>query len=119
MTLYAWPGSNEEFTGEYAAASEIRAEALADEAQDIADDASRDLIMGPHDRLVPNPAAIARARLMVDYRKWRTSKLNPSRYGLRPAFAKAEPEMCWEDWLEELDRASDAELAEARAKGLA
>jgi hypothetical protein len=107
MTLYAWLGSNQEFKDKYAAACEIRAEALADEAGAIADDASNDLIPGPDGRLVPNHGAIHRARLMVDYRKWRCAKLNPTRYGLRPGPRTPEPEMSHEDALLELARDED------------
>ncbi|HEY2359303.1 MAG TPA: hypothetical protein VGH86_17770 [Phenylobacterium sp.] len=105
VTLFNWLEKNEGFRGKYAAACEIRAEALADEAQAICADASGDLIPGPDGRLVPNHAAVSRARLMFEYCKWRTSKLSPKRYGLRAMIAAeaAEKPVRWEDILAELD----------------
>jgi hypothetical protein len=86
VTLYNWLATNREFRGRYAAACEMRADDLADEALAIVDDCGRDLIRRPDGRLAPNPAAVDRARLMFECRKWRVARLEPYRYGLRPSW---------------------------------
>jgi hypothetical protein len=104
FTLCRWLRQNPAFQRLYAAACEIRAEALADEAGAIADNASLDLIPGPGGRLVPNLAAVGRARLAVRQIQWRAAKLHPKRYGLHAVMAApAQGPMSHEDALEQLD----------------
>ena len=66
-TVNEWRINRAEFSEQYARARERRAEVLADEILDIADNAEDAQI----------------ARLQVDARKWAASKLDPKRYGDR------------------------------------
>jgi hypothetical protein len=66
-TVYAWLGQYPEFSAQYARAREVQADVLADEILEIADSD-------------PDPN---RARVMIDARKWRASKLRPKKYGDR------------------------------------
>lgn len=66
-TVRLWQVADAEFSAQYARAREARAEVLADEIIDIADQA----------------ADAQLARLQVDARKWAASKLDPKRYGDR------------------------------------
>lgn len=68
-TIFKWRRVNEEFDHAYAQAREMRAELWADEIIDIADEPAKDM------------AAVTRARLRVDTRKWLLSKLLPKIYG--------------------------------------
>lgn len=85
-TVFRWLAKHESFRDQYAKAMEARAETLADEIVDIADDGSNDWIER-NDPENPgyreNGEAIQRSRLRVDARKWVASKLLPKKYGER------------------------------------
>lgn len=66
-----WLQRYEEFMEQYARAREIQAEILAEDIISLADSA------------VEDGAAVAKARLQVDARKWYASKMAPKRYGDR------------------------------------
>ncbi|KHS87078.1 hypothetical protein [Pectobacterium brasiliense] len=70
-TVMAWLHRHEEFNEQYARAREIQAELLAEDVMNIADTAIED------------GAAVAKAKLQVDARKWYTAKVAPRRYGER------------------------------------
>lgn len=72
--IYEWRYKYPDFVGNYARAKLKQAEIMAEEIVQISDDASRD---------DSSPASVARARLMVDTRKWIASKLLPKAYGDR------------------------------------
>ena len=58
-------------------AMQIRAENLAEQAREIADEEPR---LHPATGAL-DPAAIAHAKLRIDTRKWEASRLNPNRWG--------------------------------------
>jgi hypothetical protein len=64
-TVMTWLSSNEAFRHQYARAREDQADHYADEIIEIAD----------------NEADTNRARVRIDARKWKASKLAPKRYG--------------------------------------
>ena len=66
-TVYRWLRENDEFRQQYTHARELQAEYYADEIIEIADEAKNE------DAQV--------ARLRVDARKWKASKLAPKKYG--------------------------------------
>ena len=68
-TIFRWLLTNKEFKEQYAIASQQKADAHADEIQDLADDVELDQM------------AIAKAKLQIDTRKWIASKLKPKKYG--------------------------------------
>lgn len=70
-TVTLWLTKHEEFSAQYARAREIQAEVLAEDILMLADSAEEDA------------AAVAKARLQVDARKWYASKVAPKRYGDR------------------------------------
>jgi hypothetical protein len=78
-SVFGWIQKNREFAARYAEAKQIALERMAEEVLDISDDDSRDL----DDDGAPNHAAVQRARLMVDSRKWLLAKLAPKKYGDR------------------------------------
>jgi hypothetical protein len=65
-TVYGWLSVHKEFSEMYARAQEERAEVLADQMLDIADNSDLD----PNDR-----------KVRLDTRKWIASKLKPGKYG--------------------------------------
>lgn len=72
------------FRDKYARARELQAELLADEIISIADDDSKDSLTvstknGAY--LVEDREWTSRAKLRVDARKWKASKLAPKKYG--------------------------------------
>ena len=77
-TVYRWLREQRDFRERYARAHDDRADSLADEIVDIADDAA----FGTMEQ-------IQAARLRVDARKWVASKLKPLRWGeYQPVAAK-------------------------------
>jgi len=64
-TVYQWLAAHEEFAQSYARAREVQQDRAVDEMVQIADTAS-------------DPA---KARVQVEARKWRASKLAPKKYG--------------------------------------
>ncbi len=82
-TVDLWRLKHPEFSDQYAKAKLKQADLLAEECLSISDDASNDTLMNSDGNEVPNSAAIARARLRIDTRKWLASKLLPKQYGDR------------------------------------
>lgn len=70
-TVALWLCRHEEFSEQYARAREIQAEVLAEDCINLADAA------------IEEGAAVAKARLQVDARKWYASKVAPKKYGDR------------------------------------
>lgn len=69
------------FLAQYARAREEQADHYADEIIEIADDGRRDYSVDEDGVETVNHDHIARARLRVDARKWKASKLAPKKYG--------------------------------------
>jgi len=70
-----------DFRDQYAHAREMQADALFDEALEIADDVSGDWSTDKDGKKVLDHEHIQRSRLRVDTRKWAAGKLAPKRYG--------------------------------------
>jgi len=68
-TVFRWMAEHEEFRDKYAKATDARADAIFEELFEISDEA------------VEDAAAIAKARLRVDTRKWALARMNPRKYG--------------------------------------
>lgn len=66
-TIQEWVEKYPEFAAQYEKACQCRADFLADELEEIADNAE--------------PENVQVAKLRVDVRKWAASKLRPKRYG--------------------------------------
>ncbi len=81
-TIFLWCYRFPEFREMYALAKESQADAHAEETIRIADDMSRDLISTDKGE-APNSAAVGRAKLMIDTRKWYVGVLSPRKYGNR------------------------------------
>ena len=82
-TVLGWlsDGKHGEFSDQYTRAREIQADALFDEALEIADNASGDWIETEDGKRVLDHEHVQRSRLRVDTRKWAAGKLAPKRYG--------------------------------------
>lgn len=68
-TFYKWLADNESFLNKYNAAVEQRADYHFDEMIDIAD------------KVEPESAEVAKARLQIDTRKWIVARMRPRKYG--------------------------------------
>lgn len=68
-TVCKWLNENQEFSEQYARARDRQADYYFEEIVEIADNVEAD------------SAAVAKARLQVDARKWTLSKLAPKKYG--------------------------------------
>ena len=79
--FYEWIDANPELANKYARACSLRADKIFDEILEISDKCENDLIKTEDGSRVANHAAIQRARLMVDSRKWMLGKMNPKKYG--------------------------------------
>lgn len=75
-TFYDLIKDNERLN-KYARATELRAEKMADEMLEIADNFEHDMIIPG----VVDHAVVNRDRLRVDSRKWLLAKLHPKKYG--------------------------------------
>ncbi|TOM55042.1 ubiquitin carboxyl-hydrolase, partial [Vibrio parahaemolyticus] len=64
-----WLRENADFREQYAKAMESRADAVFEELFDIADDVSEE------------SAAVAKAKLRIDTRKWALARMSPKKYG--------------------------------------
>ncbi len=82
-TVLRWLGDakNTDFRDQYAHAREMQADALFDEALEIADDASGDWAVDKDGKKTLDHEHVQRSRLRVDTRKWAAGKLAPKRYG--------------------------------------
>lgn len=83
-TVREWLLKDAEFSAQYARAREEQADFYADEIVEIADDKSQDILEvgeGGDIRSLTNSAAVQRAKLQVDARKWKASQLAPKRWG--------------------------------------
>ncbi len=72
---------NADFRDQYAHARELQADALFDEALEIADDASGDWSTDKDGKKTLDHEHVQRSRLRVDTRKWAAGKMAPKRYG--------------------------------------
>ena len=82
-TVLRWLADKDkaEFRDQYAHARDMRADALFDEALEIADDAAGDWTEDGNGNEVLDHEHVQRSRLRVDTRKWAAGKLAPKRYG--------------------------------------
>lgn len=68
-TVYAWVSEIRQFSEQYAHAREQQAHYFVDEMIEIAD------------KVLADSAAVQKARLQIDTRKWAAAKLNKAAYG--------------------------------------
>jgi len=84
-TVFKWLREKEDFTKQYARATEERTEAMAEDILDISDDGTNDWMTitsaGGFEKEVPNNEVLQRSKLRVDTRKWIMSKMKPKKYG--------------------------------------
>jgi len=82
-TILRWLADKKkaDFRDQYAHARDMQADALFDEALEIADDASGDWAVDKDGKKVLDHENIQRSRLRVDTRKWAAGKMAPKRYG--------------------------------------
>lgn len=93
-TVYRWLAEHQSFQEMYARAREQMVVFLGEELLQIADDATQDTIEVTTAKgetyTQANHAAVQRARLQVDTRKWLMAKLMPRKYGERATEAEAD-----------------------------
>ncbi|MGK3363392.1 ubiquitin carboxyl-hydrolase [Citrobacter portucalensis] len=68
-TVFRWLAEHVEFRDQYAKATETRADSIFEDMFDIADSVNEEA------------AAVAKARLRIDTRKWALARMNPKKYG--------------------------------------
>lgn len=84
VTVFKWLANNDTLAKQYARAREAQADAIFDEALDIADDSRNDWMTRndpENPGWIANGENIQRARLRIDTRKWMAGKLRPKTYG--------------------------------------
>ncbi len=81
QAIHYWLRHDPEFAYRYELAVQLRAEVLAEEMLDIADDTSQDVITDLNGVEKPNYEFINRSKLRVDTRKWHVARLDPRKYG--------------------------------------
>ena len=90
------------FREQYVYAREMQADALFDEALEIADDASGDWTEDKDGKKVVDHENIQRSRLRVDTRKWAAGKMAPKKYGDKLDLGGSIG-LRWEDALKDLE----------------
>jgi hypothetical protein len=75
-----WLVLHDYFREQYAIAMDVRAEIMADDMLEIADDGRNDYVQ-TDDGLAVDKDHIQRSRLRVDTRKWLLAKMAPKKYG--------------------------------------
>lgn len=84
-TFFKWLREHEEFSKQYARATEERAEAMAEDILDIADDGTNDVKIvtgkGGTEYYATDNDVIQRSKLRVETRKWLMAKMKPKKYG--------------------------------------
>lgn len=68
-TVMVWLGENDKFSEQYRKATEQREDFHFEEMMEIAD------------KVLPESAEVAKAKLQIDTRKWVLSRMNPKKYG--------------------------------------
>ena len=89
--FFRWLRDHEEFREMYVIAKQEQVELLMEQCLDIVDDDSNDIITTDDGRKIINTAALRRAKMKVDFRKWLASKLLPRKYGNHRAAAAPKP----------------------------
>lgn len=79
--FYEWLKNDEQLQKKYALATEIRADKLAEDILQIADDGANDTYLDEDGNSRTDHDVVARSRLRVDARKWLASKMAPKKYG--------------------------------------
>ena len=85
-TVFKWLNENEDFKKDYTEARKLQAHTFADMLNDIAQDASGDIIT-LDGKQVLNSLNLGRAKLQIDALKWQASKLLPKVYSDRTTLA--------------------------------
>jgi len=88
-TIFKWMREHEEFSNQYATATDMRAEAMVEDCLDIADNIDGQpvmidgvpLVIDGKPVCVIDNVSVQHAKLRVDTRKWHASKLKPKKYG--------------------------------------
>ncbi len=103
-TVLRWLGDKKkaDFREQYVYAREMQADALFDEALEIADDASGDWTEDKDGKKVLDHENIQRSRLRVDTRKWAAGKMAPKKYGDKLDLGGSIG-LRWEDALKDLE----------------
>lgn len=81
-TFYDWVDEDDDKVKRYMRAREDRADKIADEILEIADDSCNDNLETERG-LIENKEWVNRSKLRVESRKWLLAKLNPTKYGDR------------------------------------
>ena len=89
--FFRWLRDHEDFREMYVIAKQEQVELLIEQCIDIVDDDSNDIITTDDGRKIINTAAVRRAKMKVDFRKWLASKLLPRKYGNHRTAAAATP----------------------------
>jgi hypothetical protein len=79
-TFFRWIDEDEKKSKQYTRATELRAEAMAEELLSISDAVGEDVLIGDDGQKIVNHNVIQRDRLRVDSRKWLMSKMFPKKY---------------------------------------
>ena len=83
-TFYKWLRENKDFADNYERAIVSRADLLAEQIIEIADDIENDFAENKTEdgkTYAANNARIARAKLQIDARKWAAARMSPKKYG--------------------------------------
>ena len=80
-TIFRWLRAHPEFRDMYTIAKETQAEVLIEEALEIVDDDSHDILDIVDGKPVFNRIHLQRCKMQVEHRRWIAAKLLPRKYG--------------------------------------
>lgn len=90
-TIYRAIAKDADKQNAYAFAMQVRAEVMAEDILDIADDGTNDFVKDEDGIERPDHEHIQRSKLRVDARKWLLAKMQPKKYGSPAQVVIVEP----------------------------
>lgn len=90
-TIFRWLREHPDFQDMYVLAKETQAEVLLEQALDLVDDASHDILDTIDGKPIFNRLALQRCKMQVEHRRWIASKLLPRKYGSHQRSSQSSP----------------------------
>lgn len=105
-TINVWRWERKEFSDKYTLAKQQQAELMAESSEDVIDELTNYEFSDKDGAVRIDSGIVARARLLIDTRKWHASKLAPKIYG-----DKSHPEVASTDNLKDVSDKLDKLMA--------
>lgn len=105
-TINVWRWQKSDFSDKYTLAKQFQAELMAESSEEVIDELTNYEFSDKDGAIRLDSGVVARARLLIDSRKWHASKLAPKIYG-----DKSQPEISSTDNLKDVSDKLDKLMA--------